>query len=694
MEVDGMFARLRAVLCVALLVSGSTGAGVASASDRLCDPSHEDCRAPLLDLIRNERVGIDVAFWFMRDGRYTHELIQRFRAGVPIRVLVDPRANASVPDNAQRLRELKDAGIPMRFRRAGGILHWKMMLFAGQSTVQFSAANYSAFAFVHTGEPYTNYIAEAIYFTADPSVVNSFKTKFDDSWVDTTSFANYANISRAPVRHYPIFSKDPELNFPPQESFVSRAVRHYNGETARIDAIIYRITDQRHTDALIAAVRRGVELRIITEPEQYRDPTRLWHSWNVDRLHMAGARIRHRAHAGLTHQKSAVFLAQGLTMFGSSNWTSPSTASQQEHNYFTRKPYFFNWFRDQFERMWNNRTGVTETQPFVPQPPDRPRLIDPSGGSAWNPADVRFTWYGGPFAHVYDLYLGTSPDPPLYAANLELGPSRTVSENQRHTVSGLAGGTTYYWRVIGKTIAGQAASSAVATFTTSGTGGNTPRPEIVATWPVDGATPGGDAVLWAHLRNNSGLPLPSNARLWFYVTGPGWTGPWVGSVSAAGLAHGATRWYRFPWRIPGGATPGSYSYWAILWTDRAASDWSPQQPFQITRAAAEVRRLWPVASARRGTAATLWAEVRNAGRVTLPDAAQVWFYVRASDGSDRWVGPTPAAGLAPSQTRWYAFSWQIPSNLPGGRYTYWAIAWIRDGGAISPWSTGQAFDVP
>ena len=31
----------------------------------------EDCRAILINYIRNETVGIDVAFWFMEDARYT-----------------------------------------------------------------------------------------------------------------------------------------------------------------------------------------------------------------------------------------------------------------------------------------------------------------------------------------------------------------------------------------------------------------------------------------------------------------------------------------------------------------------------------------------------------------------------------------------------------------------------------------------
>ena len=49
---------------------------------------------------------------------------------------------------------------------------------------------------------------------------------------------------------------------------------------------------------MIAAVARGVPVRLITEPEQYRDWRAVWHAWNVDRIYMGGVQIRHRAHAG------------------------------------------------------------------------------------------------------------------------------------------------------------------------------------------------------------------------------------------------------------------------------------------------------------------------------------------------------------------------------------------------------------
>src|SRR3954471_17662819 len=190
--------RGRVGLIAAFVVAVCLGsAGRALALDRLCDPANENCRTILINYIRAETVGIDVGFWFMEDARYSAELIKKWQAGVQVRVLVDPRANASTPLNADRLAELQAAGIPMRKRIASGILHYKMMLFAGQGIVEFSGANYSADAWRPSDltQPYQNYTDESIYFTNDASIVHSFMTKYDDLWTNTSSYANYANVS-------------------------------------------------------------------------------------------------------------------------------------------------------------------------------------------------------------------------------------------------------------------------------------------------------------------------------------------------------------------------------------------------------------------------------------------------------------------------------------------------------------------
>ena len=456
-------AGVAALVCSVLLTSpGRTYA------DELCDPSFEDCRARLIQLIRNEHVGIDVAFWFMEDARYSNELIKRAQAGVPVRILVDPRANSTYRVNADRLAELAAAGIPMRKKVSSGILHWKMMLFDGQGVLEFSAANYSPWA-LNPIQPYENYIDEVIYFAYDAAVVNSFRTKYDDLWTNTSGYANHANITTPLLRRYATFPRDPELNFPPLQSYRSRAVRAYDAETVGIDATMYRITDRAHTDALIRALNRGVPVRLLTEPHQYRDPTRYWHAWNVDRLYVAGAQIRHRAHEGLTHQKSVTLKAQALTIFGSSNWTSPSSDSQEEHNYFTVKPDVFQYFAVQFERKWNNLTGYIETKPFVPLPPGAPTLSEPVNVATGIPTSgVVLRWVADLWSHQYDVYFGTTPDPALAQPDNMLGPSVSPSDAKQFSLPALAPGTTYYWRIVSKTMAGVGRSSPIRSFTTAG----------------------------------------------------------------------------------------------------------------------------------------------------------------------------------------------------------------------------------
>ena len=457
----------------------------ASAADTVCDPSYQNCRDSLLALINNEKVGIDVAFWFMQDSRYQSAIVSRSQAGVPVRILVDPRANATYVGNSTILSAFAAAGIPMRKRTASGILHWKLMLFAGQNTVEFGSANYSSDAFV-PNTPYSNYVSETVYTTDDPSVVNSFKTKFDDSWTDTISFATYANITGALMRTYPTFALDPALNFPPGQSYAKRAIAAYNSETLKIDAIMYRITDRRHTDAIISAAARGVPIRMIVENLQYHNTQYLWDSWNVDRLYAAGIPVRWRGHAGQNHEKLVLLYGQGLSIFGSSNWTSASDASQQEHNYFTTKTSLFTWFQTQFERMWNNTNAarVTETVPFVPLPPDKPSYVAPAAGATGQSTTTTLTWHAGPWGAVYDVYFGTSPTPPLFASNLNLGPSTSSTSHQKYQLPTLAPGTTYYWQIVSKTMAGLKATGPISNFTTAGT----PAP------PPPGAV---TIVLWA-----------------------------------------------------------------------------------------------------------------------------------------------------------------------------------------------------
>jgi hypothetical protein len=478
-------------------------------AERLCDNSFEDCRATILQMIRTETAGIDVSFWFMTDWRYSSEIIKRWQAGVPVRIILDLRADANYPAGASIRQSFINAGIPIRYRVASTINHWKMMLYRGQSAVHFSAANFAngSYSPSEPGGEYFRYVDEAIYFTTDPEVVQTFMTKYDDTWTDTTRYGNLANISGPLTRNYPTYAADPELNFPPDEDYLNRLLGQMKNETQQIDVVMFRITSGKPPDELIRRVHAGVPVRLITDRRQYRNTTYFWHSYNVDRMYMAGIPIKWKE-SGTdqdVHQKSVVLYGLDMAIFGSSNWTG--SAAAREHNYFTHKTWFVDWFKEQFLRKWNNTrvdgTPVTPAQfvNYTPGWPETPVNVSPANAALGVASSVALKWEGGWWAHKYDIYFGTTNPPPLVAQNFMPGSATAGVNSNKESFNpcappaplvsicptGLAPGTTYYWRIRGKTMIGdgggpfnapgRAVNGPIWSFTTAG---SAPTPPVEA----------------------------------------------------------------------------------------------------------------------------------------------------------------------------------------------------------------------
>ena len=519
-----------AVVTLCLISAALTLPGVGYAQqvgNYMCDPGAENCRAKLIALIDTETQAIDAAFWFMEDARFSQALIRAKNRGVNVRVVTDARGWAGgsdypgYPTSKVPVDQLYAAGIPIRQKTGGGgILHFKMMLLYGHNMLEFSGANYTDYAFVRvdypTSAPYSNFVDEAIVFTNDDELVKSFMTRFDDIWTDVStgsqSFANYCPTpipaaqagctTRTPTRRNEPFTIDSEMNFVPWNNFGSRSVGRYNAElaTGGIDAIIYRITDASHTEALIRAAKRGVPVRVITEPQEYRNPGRFWNSYNFDRLYLEGQKcaatpslcagtgsiqVRFRSHPGLLHEKLTVLRGQQMFIVGSSNWTSGSAGGQHEHNLFgtrVKRPWAYDWAVTHFNHKW-----TALSQPMVPLPPDRPLQQAPANAAANQASTVTLKWYAGLWGMKYDIRLGTSPTSmSTVVAGRELGPSQSTSDLKSISVTNLAPGTTYYWQVVSSTMANLTRTSLVWSFTTSG--GLPPPPPPATTC---GALPSG-----------------------------------------------------------------------------------------------------------------------------------------------------------------------------------------------------------
>jgi hypothetical protein len=439
----------------------------AEAQETILFPAIHDAKTPIVNRINTEPVRLDIAAWYLTDRTITAAIVQRFRAGLPVRIIGDRVSIFEInPATRREFEFLATSGIPIRLRyhptSFPSIMHWKCGIFVGLNTVEFGSANWTPFE-LRPASP-TNFKDETAMFTSDPALVNAFKTRFDQMWAETTNFLDWPEayqretgtdwtqpmaISRArlepdhPTPAGLIWSQGPELNDP-----LAAAI---DAETRAVDLVLYRLTVPNITDALIRKLQANIPVRIFIDPEQYRNisfPEYWLTGSRLDQLWRAGAQIRQRAHQGLTHMK--VLITSAVAMLGSSNFTKNW---ERDHNYFIQaaaKPQLHAQLATRFAQMWADTTNYTA---FQPQRPRAPALASPANG-ATNVVAPTLTWARAPWAVAFDVYIGTSAATLAFAGRVDA--PQTESPPTRYSFTppdGLLPSTRYVWRVVSRTFA-------------------------------------------------------------------------------------------------------------------------------------------------------------------------------------------------------------------------------------------------
>ena len=291
-------------------------------------------------------------------------LIERWKAGVPVRVHPRPRVpTGTIAANVSIRQALITAGIPIRHKTTTGINHWKMMLYAGQTKSAFLSGKLRQRLVQPDDGRITDYVDEAIYFTDDPAIVQSFMTKFDDCWIDTVELHRTWPTSRTLTRNYPTYpiSSGYELSRRTRITRIASFGSVKAGVDA-VDAVMFRITvgkDSRRADQ----ASPGEEYLSVSSRTRASTATRRTsgNAYNLDRMYMAGVEVKWKDHASGQdmHQKSLILHGRSMAIFGSSNWTSSSSDTQREHNYFTREAVVLRLVCRPVHRKWNNLTPST-----------------------------------------------------------------------------------------------------------------------------------------------------------------------------------------------------------------------------------------------------------------------------------------------------------------------------------------------
>jgi regulation of enolase protein 1 (concanavalin A-like superfamily) len=231
--------------------------------------------------------------------------------------------------------------------------------------------------------------------------------------------------------------------------FNNRLVQEINKESNKLDFVIYRLTVDNITQALIDRFNAGVPTRVLIDSDQYINHVwpeyTLTHAY-VDALWAAGVPIRTRVHQGLTHMK--LLITSSMATIASSNYAQ---AWQRDHDYFmpvSDKPGIYTAIQDKFDEMWNDPAAFGT---FHPTGPDAPSLASPANGGTATTTPT-LVWTRPNFATNFDVMLGTSPNALSRVGNVAAQMVNNPPDTYSWTAATpLACSTTYYWRIVSRT---------------------------------------------------------------------------------------------------------------------------------------------------------------------------------------------------------------------------------------------------
>lgn len=113
-----------------------------------------------------------------------------------------------------------------------------------------------------------------------------------------------------------------------------------------IDICVFTITDDRISKAIVAAHKRGVRLRVISDDDKAFD-----RGSDVDSLRRAGLAVRVDHTPNHMHHKFAIFDRSQL-LTGSYNWTRAAQSKNHENVIVTADPRLLSAFCDNFDSLW------------------------------------------------------------------------------------------------------------------------------------------------------------------------------------------------------------------------------------------------------------------------------------------------------------------------------------------------------
>jgi phosphatidylserine/phosphatidylglycerophosphate/cardiolipin synthase-like enzyme len=147
-----------------------------------------------------------------------------------------------------------------------------------------------------------------------------------------------------------------EVLYGPNDAPLDRVVTLYQQAKRYIYVSVYGLTYPRAVEALVAAKKRGVDVRMLTDQERTQE---LKQHTALQTLRLAGIPIRINQHEGLMHLKQVV-IDDEINTSGSMNHTTSGNFYNDERMDIITDRVLSQKARDHFLSLWNDRARFME----------------------------------------------------------------------------------------------------------------------------------------------------------------------------------------------------------------------------------------------------------------------------------------------------------------------------------------------
>lgn len=147
-----------------------------------------------------------------------------------------------------------------------------------------------------------------------------------------------------------------EVYYGPDDAPLNRLTTLYQHATRYLYVAVYGLTSPRAVEAMVAAKKRGVDVRLITDRQRIEDAKQ---RTAIHTLHLAGIPILVNQHDGLMHLKQVV-IDDEVNVSGSMNHTTSGNRYNDERLDVITDHAITAKAREKFLAMWNDRTRYRE----------------------------------------------------------------------------------------------------------------------------------------------------------------------------------------------------------------------------------------------------------------------------------------------------------------------------------------------